>query len=856
MFVCTNNDYRFGIPEFDYRVVSVLGQSGILGVMLRYFWLLLAISVFFGSNVTVTWAAAPAQTDLPAEGIQFTSMQFSIPVDPATYRNPFDPTDIEVIGIFQTPSGNQLVIPGFWMQPYICEDPCATFDLRSQGEPVWEVRLTPQEAGQWSYTLQVRDNGGITTVLDGQFFVTESDKRGFIRKGANGHYFQFSNGDAYFPIGHNLNWSWDEIGGLDTYDQWLRELSEAGGNYARLYIDVPWFISLEWTGPAGDYRASQRAAAELDVILERAEELGVYLQLVLLWHQSLRTYTTPPVVLPENVARPDVSRDWDNHPYNVLNGGPLSGPAAFFVDEQARDLFRRRLRYIIARWGYSPQVFAWELIDQIDRTAGYNPQTAGDWLRSTINYVRQIDSHSHLISASSREYDPVIAENALLDFTGAQFYQRRPIETADDQVVSVVNLMQRYLEPGFTPVLLVDYSLNPWFEPTSDDPDGIHFQNTLWAAAFSGASGGAMSDWWYSYVEPQGLTRYYAALAAFTAGVDWPNLNLQPAQAGLLTNQSGAYLPVRLRNFRRQFAARPENVITRTITADGVLPSIDTLPSFLYGQVFNAQFSQAQRYRVAPPVDTYLEVAVRTVSSQASAKLVIQVDGVTAAELNLRADSRDITMRVPLRAGEHAITVDNLGEDWLELDYIEVGHLVAPARVLTLRDGEAGIALAWLQHRDYTWENADAAREPILFEYLLGGMPAGRYVAEIWDPLSGAVLGEQLLRVDDDGMLRLELVPMDSELAIRAVRQPDTPALAPTTITTETPTMTETFPPTITPTPTVIVTEFISPTTETSLSKTPQPGATASPTMRVNATRLATLVPFLAATNTPRPSDS
>lgn len=827
--------------------------------MLRCLTLLCLLTAFFGGQDRAAAAAPYLQNSLPDEGVQYAPMQFSIPVDPASYRNPFDTADIEVIGIFQSPTGKQLIIPGFWMQPYACAEPCENFDLRPAGEPVWQLRLTPQEAGDWSYTLQVRDNGAITTVLDGRFTVAASDARGFIRKGTNGRYFQFTNGDPYFPVGHNLNWSFDAIGGLQTYDQWLRELSEAGGNYARLNIDVPWFISLEWAGPAGDYRASQKAAAELDAILARAEAYGVYLQLILLWHQSLRTYTTPPVVLPESVARPDVSPDWDNHPYNVLNGGPLSGPSVFFVNEQSRDLFRQRLRYIIARWSYSPQIFAWEMIDQIDRTANYNPQAAGDWLRSTINYVRQIDQHDHLITASSREYDPVIAENALLDFAGAQFYQRRPIETVGDQVVNVVNRIERYLEAGFAPVMLVDYSLNPWFEPTGDDPDGLHFQNTLWAAALSGASGGAMSDWWDTYVIPQGLTRYYAPLAAFTAGIDWPNLDLRPAQAGLLSEQANTYMPVRLNNFRRQFAARPEDVITRTITADGVLPDISSVPSFLYGQVFNTQFSQAQRYRVAPPVDTYLEVAVRAVSTQAGARLVIQVDGVTAAELNLRAGNRDVTIRVPLRAGEHIVTVDNLGDDWLELEYIEVGQMIAPARVLTLRDSQAGVALAWLQHRDYTWEKvaANATRTPVLFDYQLGNMPAGRYVAEIWDPLRGAVLGEELIRVDEDGLLRFTLVPMDSQLAIRAVRQPDPPTPEPTEAATEIPPASATPAPSLTPTrtPTATVTaasSLIPSATPAVLSPTPRPSATT----RAGATPLATLVPLLANTNTPRPAPS
>jgi hypothetical protein len=101
---------------------------------------------------------------------------------------------------------------------------------------------------------------------------------------------------------------------------------------------------------------------------------------------------------------------------------------------------------------------------------------------------------------------------------------------------------------------------------------------------------------------------------------------------------------------------------------------------------------------------------------------------------------------------------------------------------LTLRDGEAGVALAWMQHRDYTWEKvqADEPREPIQAVYRLGGMSPGRYVAEIWDPLTGAVLGEELLRVGEDGILIFDLLPIDRQLAIRVLRQDDRPETDPT----------------------------------------------------------------------------
>jgi hypothetical protein len=230
-------------------------------------------------------------------------------------------------------------------------------------------------------------------------------------------------------------------------------------------------------------------------------------------------------------------------------------------------------------------------------------------------------------------------------------------------------------------------------------------------------------------------------------------------------------------------------------------------------------------YRVVAPADTYFEIRVRRVSSQAGARLVVTVDDQNMAELELARDSTNVAVRVPLPAGEHYIVLDNFGDDWLELEYLEVGHLLAPARVFTLRDSTAGVALAWVQHRGYTWETVAAGTERSLIglQYRLDQMPTGRYNVEIWDPLSGAVLGEEVVRVGQDGVLFIQLLPMDSELAIRAFLQHDLPALPATeavTIT-ETPLSSVTDTPTVTtlPEPTSVRTD--TPTPALTMTRTP-----------------------------------
>jgi hypothetical protein len=743
------------------------------------------ILIFLFSVLTLGQAAGqdltPGATAVmtgPPNGELYAPMTFTVQVDPATYTNPFDANDIEVLAVFQSPSNKQVVIPGFWMQPYANPCPPAGRTAQPEGDPVWQVRFTPQETGEWRYTIQARDNTEMLPGASGHFTVTPSNRHGFIRVGANKRYFQYQDGQPYFPIGHNLKWSWAEGGGLPKYLDWLKELGQSGGNYARLYMDEPWFIGLEWDKPAGDYRAAQEKAACLDRILDAAADDGVALQLVILWHQALASYSGPPVMAPDTFKRPDTSADWARNPYNFTQGGPLGSPGMFFTNDQAKALFRSRLRYIASRWGYSPQIFVWEMIDAIDRTNGYDDQSAGAWLRDAASYLKQVDAHGHLVTAGSATVNAPSLSQAPLDFTEAQYYQRRPVETAGDQVNGTLTLLRNLLDTTSTPMLLTAYSLNPWFEPTADDPQGIHFQETLWAAVLSGAAGGAVSDWPDTYIIPQGLERYYAPLRAFAAGVDWPRLDLQPAEAVLIGE--GDYTAANFSSFNRQLPKTKVASVARAITPDGVFPRLDEATSYLFGRVYSNALNQPQEYHVVTSVDGYIEVRVRRVSDAAGARLSMKLDEQVPVTLDLAAGSKGAALRLPLPAGDHTIVLDNTGDDWLEMESLEVGALIAPARALTLRDVKAGIALAWVQHRDYTWEKSTQRPAPLTLCYRLDEMPPGIYRVEIWEPLTGAVPAEIRASVGSDGILAVSLPPTSSLLALRIFRMGDLPEATPT----------------------------------------------------------------------------
>jgi hypothetical protein len=803
---------------------------------------------------------------------------------PRIYNNPYDPDEIDISATFRAPNGRASIVPGFFMRPYrdACVANCPAEVLTPAGQAGWRVRFAPNRIGRWRYTIEVRDTAGKRTFQRGTFDVIRSDNPGYVRVGDSERYFAFDNGSAYFPVGENLAWSWKERGGIHTYARWLDQLSTAGANYARLNIDAPWFIGLDWSGSAGDYSEAQTAAWRLDTILQMAEEKGIYLQVVLIWHQAFANYADPPVPIPPDVSQPDTSADWAVNPYNVTNDGPLSLSSAVFSDDQARALLRQRLRYIVARWGYSPHIFAWEVVDELDGILGYTPDQAHPWLQDMTAYLREIDPYDHLITAGTRQLEPAIWDT--LDFAQVYYYQNRPTDEPVDQVSGTLNNLSEAFAYTQKPVLLTEFSLNRWYAPVEDDPTGVHVHNTLWAAALSGAAGSAMPGWWDTYIDRQNLYSRFDPLAFFTRDIPWNAASLQPVAVSLVADNPLAYGALRIDNFNRDFPGEsPPDTIYR-LTTDGAVPSTSRMSSYLYGK-FNPERSRPQTFVMAPPVDTELRIHVQTVSSTAPATLAITVDSAEVARVDFSPDSRDILVTVPLKAGEHNVVLDNPGQDWLQLGYVEVAQYRAPVRALALADRTSGIAVAWVHHRDYTWQLVAAGNtlEPLNFGLHLADMPSGIYRVTYWNTSTGSVIGEESLTLpeDSDGVLRLELLPITSQLAVRVVRiaGPDvqpvpeateyttrTPQVSLTPTNTATPSATHTATPTPTSSPTSTATSTRTPrptrtptataTSTPSPTRTPTASRTPRPTRTPTATATSTPTNTVTPTDTPTPTDT
>jgi hypothetical protein len=273
-----------------------------------------------------------------------------------------------------------------------------------------------------------------------------------------------------------------------------------------------WALGIEWEKP-GVYRLDR--AWELDYILEQCERLGIYVKLCL---ENFRRFDEGP------------------NPYDVRNGGPCKTVRDFFVKPEARELFKRRLRYIVARWSYSPAIMAWELWNEINCVDGYG-QYRSDvwaWTAEMCQYIRSIDPNRHLTvnSLGSSYLEDELWTLPEMDFVQMHgYYGWSGYDETRDMAGFIPTWLRKINKYG-KPYLFAEFGIireKPEPRELCDrDREGVHLHNGMWAAALSGAAGGAMLWWWDSYVHPMNLYPRLASLATFAKDVPWHKAELVP----------------------------------------------------------------------------------------------------------------------------------------------------------------------------------------------------------------------------------------------------------------------------------------------------------------------------------------
>lgn len=657
----------------------------------------------------------------------------------ANFLNPYDYDDIWVSAVFTAPDGQSRTVDGFFMQDHQLNT--QTGNLTPVGDGVFKIRFSPDKTGTWKYTLSCTNSSGTGTFAEQTFQCNAANSlnnKGFVRTNQT-NYLHFDNGDQYIPVGENVGWQ-NGNPYLD-FKNWLTKLGDNGGNFFRMW-QCSWGLGIEWkngtSGYAGLRKYKQTSGYYQDWLFDFCAENGMYVMLCLNNHGQVSTQVNP---------------EWNNNPYNALNGGPCQNTWDFFTNATAKSHLKNRLRYIVARWGYSRTIMTWELFNEVDWTDQFEQRKAdvAAWHLEMAAFLKNIDPYNHLVSTSyAHEYnDPNLWNQPDIDFTQTHFYVNTPnVERV------LANGVRNYLDDFDKPTLTGEFGLGPGGgELSTLDPDGIHIHNSLWGALFGGGMGSGMSWWWDTYIEPKNLYYHFAPVAAVSQIVPFKSGNFAPAVSAV----TGVPADLSLTPTVQGWGALADTDFT--IDANGTItPAGAGLGAFLYGSQWNTQYRRPPVFYVNYPASGQFRVKTSGQTGQAP-KIAIWLDGVKVLEQNA-AINQTYSINVP--AGQHTIKVDNTGTDWILIASYEFSGLGSAVDAYILKSENQNRIAGWALNNRYNHDfvKSNGVPSPATGALLtVPGVQNGSYNAKFYDCLTGAMLSSESVTVAN-GALSLVLPEM------------------------------------------------------------------------------------------------
>ena len=647
----------------------------------------------------------------------------------AGYTNPYDYNDIDVQCIFTSPTNKKDTVDGFYMQNYTLN---TTDGNITAGSTHFAVRYAPKEVGTYSYVLMCTNKEGSASQPSQTFTSIASAAHGFIRKNST-NYLGFDDSSQYIPVGENMCWQNSNV--YLNYTNWLPKLVNNGGNFIRIWMSS-WAFAYEWKDVfnQGLYHGlesyNQYNAYNLDWLLDYCDQQNVYLMLCLNNHGQVSSTVNP---------------EWANNPYNAVNGGPCANTWDFFTNATARDYYKNRIRYLVARCGYSKNIMSWELFNEVNFTDDFTSHQADvtSWHNEMSTYLKALDVNKHLVTTSYSQagYDANTWKLPNIDFTQIHTYNSVPnLESL--LVGSDVNYLSSYHKP----VLNGEFGLGPDGTVLStDDPTGVHIHNAIWATALGGALGTAMTWWWDNYIEPQNLYFHYKPISSFIQSLPLKDSNYKPASA---TTSGGGTSDLTV-SPGTNFAKAPASDFT--IDASGKLtPDQSQLSQYIFGSTYNTDYRNPPTFTVTYPEAGTFTVNVGGISTS-SPKVTITVDGKQVMNADAVANT---SFTVNITSGAHTITVDNLGIDWFNVSSYVFTNIGSPLSAYAIASADTSKAAGWILNTQYNWQylkNNNTAPAAITGAMLsLPHMQNGAYNVQFFNCETGAAASMVSASVTND----------------------------------------------------------------------------------------------------------
>ncbi|MEM9546177.1 MAG: DUF5060 domain-containing protein [Bacteroidota bacterium] len=646
------------------------------------------------------------------------------------YENPYNYDEVTVAATFTAPDGQQFNVDGFYIE---------NFDLDtsngglSPSEVGFKVRFSPNQTGVWNYELAIIDSTGTNTVGTSSFECVESaaeNNHGFVRKN-DSNYLSFDDGDQYILVGENMAWQTGNT--VNNYKSWIGRLSDFGGNFIRLW-HAHWGLGIEWkngwSGFKGLRNYQQIKSRYQDWLYDFCAEKGVYVMLCIQHHGQVSSQVNP---------------NWNDSPYNVANGGPCQNTWDFFTDSLAIAHTKNRLRYIVARWGYSKNIMAWELFNEVEWTDNYSnhKEEIAEWHFEMSSYLKSIDPYGHIVTTSYAhdDEDPLVWSSSDMDITQTHFYNNVPnIERV------LAGGVRRYLNDYQKPTLTGEFGLGGSSELANNDPDGIHLHNSLWGALMAGGMGTGMTWWWDSYIHPLDLYFHFDGVEKYSRRVAFLDRKLKPGKSAV----SGAIGDLNLTPSSGWGTVASDSIVIDEFGQ--IIPEDATLGQYLYGSQWNTQYRSPPRFYVNYPDSGYFQVRTSSANGQ-SPHIAIWVDTVMVFVDSLASTNTIYEIGIP--AGEHIIEVDNTGTDWITIAGYTFSDLGSKVDSYLLTAEENNYAAGWVLNNEYNHENVVDFGEPDPVSeasLIIPEFENGNYFVTWLDCLTGEVMYDELIEVGDSSL--------------------------------------------------------------------------------------------------------
>lgn len=433
---------------------------------------------------SIALQAQIVNVDAPATGEQYQRTDISVTLV-GNWENPYRQEEAKLDMLVITPSGRTLNVPAF----HVCGE--------SGEQSRWELRFTPQETGRYCYFCKYSQPGLESVSELRTMDVTRGSGHGILHTNDNWT-LRYDDGTLFRGVGENICWEsrsnddskffkeLHEQHDRFNYPVMLPKFAQNGGNFIRVWM-CSWNFPIDRKDHFNNFRYSatdapinQSAVQRLDETVQLCEQLGIRIML-------------------------------------CMGPGDVRTDDSFFGDDGPKAVYRNRLRYIVARWGYSPAIAMWEFFNEIDNVVYNNRRTPLSvenvvaWHAQMSRYLKSIDPYGHIVTTSISHRDlPGLNSVPDMDINQKHIYKN----TAD-----IPGTIARYEAEFAKPYIIGEFGYEwDWSKNFDDFAGGMDsdFRRGLWQGLFNPTPVTPMS-WWWEYFDNRDMVRYFQAPALVNA---------------------------------------------------------------------------------------------------------------------------------------------------------------------------------------------------------------------------------------------------------------------------------------------------------------------------------------------------